>query len=112
VERLGELGIDASGILLTGGGVGSPTWRQAVADICNAPVTVLKQDEGAGFGAALQALAVLENVAAGELQAFVDGHLEADPALSCEPEPAAVDFYDSAYADYRSAVDAVAPLYR
>jgi len=112
VERLGELGIEASGILLTGGGVGSPTWRQAVADICNAPVTVLKQDEGAGFGAALQALAVLENVAAGELQAFVDGHLEADPALSCEPEPAAVDFYDSAYADYRSAVDAVAPLYR
>ncbi len=61
VDRLCELGIDADEILLTGGGAGSATWRQVVADVCNAPVTVLAQDEGAGFGAALQALAVLEN---------------------------------------------------
>jgi len=112
VERLCELGIDASGILLTGGGVGSPTWRQAVADICNAPVTVLQQDEGAGFGAALQALAVLEGVAQDDLQDFVDGHLARDESLCCEPDAAAVAFYDAAYAKYRSAVDAVTPLYR
>jgi xylulokinase len=112
VERLAELGIEASGIQLTGGGVGSPTWRQAVADICNAPVTVLRQDEGAGFGAALQALAVLEDVREGELQAFVDGHLEPDEALCCAPDSAAAGFYDTAYANYRTAVDAVTPLYR
>ena len=112
VERLCELGIDASGILLTGGGVGSPTWRQAVADICDAPVSVLQQDEGAGFGAALQALAVLDGIGQGELQAFVDSHLAIDADLSCEPDPEAVNFYDTAYADYRTAVDAVTPLYR
>ncbi|MEJ2400360.1 MAG: xylulokinase [Xanthomonadales bacterium] len=112
VERLCELGIEASDIRLTGGGVGSPTWRQAVADICNAPVTVLQQDEGAGFGAALQALAVLEGVGQGELQAFVDRHLERNAQLSCEPDRDAVEFYDAAYANYRAAVDAVTPLYR
>jgi xylulokinase len=112
VERLCELGIDASGILLTGGGVGSPTWRQAVADICDAPVSVLQQDEGAGFGAALQALAVLDGVGQGELQAFVDDHLALDADLSCDPDPEGVDFYDTVYADYRDAVDAVTPLYR
>ena len=51
---------DAEEIVLTGGGVNSPTWRQVVADICDAPVTVYKQEEGAAFGAALQALAMLE----------------------------------------------------
>jgi xylulokinase len=48
VDRLCELGIDNSEILLTGGGVGSAIWRQVVADVCGAPVTVLQQDEGAG----------------------------------------------------------------
>jgi len=64
VDRLRELGIDASEICLTGGGAGSLTWRRVVADVCNAPVTVLEQDEGASFGAALQALSYWKAVIA------------------------------------------------
>ena len=109
VDRMGELGIDADEIVLTGGGVGSATWRQAVADICNVPVTVLQHDEGAGFGAALQALAVLENEA--DIQAFVDGHLARDEALCCEPVTSAVNFYNEAYTGYLAAVDTIKPLY-
>jgi len=112
VERLSELGVDASGIVLTGGGAGSATWRQAVADICKAPVTMLQHDEGAGFGAALQALAMLDDVPPESLQAFVDGHLQRREAWCREPDADAAAFYDEAYAGYRAAVDAVAPLYR
>jgi xylulokinase len=111
VDRLGELGIEASEILLTGGGVGSPTWRQAVADICNAPVTVLEQNEGASFGAALQALSVLEQGDEIDLQALADQHLSRDEALCCEPKNSSVNFYNEAYRDYQSAVGAITSLY-
>ena len=109
VDRMGELGIGADEIVLTGGGVGSATWRQVVADVCDAPVTVLQQDEGAGFGAALQALAALEGE--DDLQALADAHLSRDEALCCEPGQSAMNFYNETYGAYRQAVDAIAPLY-
>ena len=109
VDRIGELGVQAEEIVLTGGGVGSATWRQVVADVCDAPVTVLQQDEGAGFGAALQALAALENET--DMQALVDAHLARDEALCCEPGKSAVNFYNETYAQYREAVNAITPLY-
>lgn len=110
VDRLCELGIDASEILLTGGGAGSATWRQVVADVCDAPVTVLQQDEGAGFGAALQALAVLEGET--DLQALADQHLERNEAFCCEPGKSTVNFYNEAYAKYLEAVETITTLYR
>ena len=109
VDRLCELGIEADEILLTGGGVGSATWRQVVADVCNAPVTVLSQDEGAGFGAALQALAVLENET--DMQGLVDRHLARNEALCCEPGKSAMNYYNEAYAKYQEAVATITPLY-
>ncbi len=111
VERLCELGIDPSEILLTGGGVGSTVWRQVVADVCNAPVTVLDQDEGASFGAALQALCVLEGGGSDDLRALADEHLTRNEAMSCRPDKSAVNFYDDAYGDYQRAVRAITPLY-
>lgn len=111
VDRLRDLGIDASEILLTGGGAGSATWRQMVADVCDVPVTILHQDEGASFGAALQALSIIESTVPGELQQLADDHLTRNESLSCEPESAAVNFYDEAYQRYQTAVDAMTPLY-
>ena len=111
VERLCELGIDASEILLTGGGVGSAVWRQIVADVCNAPVTILEQDEGASFGAALQALCVLEGGSSNDLQSLAEGHLTRNEALCCKPKKSSVNFYDDAYGQYQEAVRAVTPLY-
>jgi xylulokinase len=111
VDRLRDLGIDASEILLTGGGMGSATWRQVVADVCNAPVTVLKQDEGAAFGAALQALSVLDGSCGESLPALTEEHLSRNDALCCEPDASCVNFYNAAYHQYQEAVRAVSPLY-
>lgn len=109
VDRMCDLGIDAQEILLTGGGAGSATWRQVVADVCNAPVTVLRQDEGAGFGAALQALAALDKEP--DMQALADRHLAPNEALCREPDNSAVNFYNEAYAKYQESVEAITPLY-
>ena len=110
IDELGELGISTDKIVLTGGGANSPTWRQVVADICNAPVVMLKQEEGAAFGAALQALAMLDD-AGDELPALVLDHLEPDPERSVEPRASAVSFYQDTYSRYQQAVDKVAELY-
>jgi len=111
VDRLRNLGIEASEICLTGGGAGSMTWRQVVSDVCNAPVTILEQDEGASLGAALQALSMLEGADESDLQQLVDGYLNHNEALCCEPKKSAVSFYNEAYGNYQEAVRAITPLY-
>ena len=111
VDRLRELGIDASEICLTGGGAGSVTWRRVVADVCNTPVTILAHDEGASFGAALQALSILEGCDKGDFQQLVDAHLTRNEALCCEPKASAVSFYNESFANYQHAVNAITPLY-
>ncbi len=109
-DEMDALGIAATEIVLTGGGVNSATWRQVVADIFNTPVTVLKNNEGAAFGAALQALAMLEGDGV-DLQNLTRAHLEKDEARCCEPRPSAVNFYNETYNQYQQAVDKVAALY-
>ena len=111
LDRLAELGVEVSGITLTGGGAGSATWRQIVADVCDAPVTVLRQDDGASFGAALQALWTLEGGAPEDLPGLVANHLQPNPALCCEPDPSAVRCYRGAYGRYQECVAAIRPLY-
>ena len=111
LQRMRELGIESSDVVLTGGGSASATWRQAVADICNVPVTVLHQDEGAAFGAALQALGALESCSGDDLQQLADDHLTKNTALCCEPDSAAVAFYDDIYQRYRESLAAITPLY-
>lgn len=111
VDRLRELGVPASEICLTGGGSGSQTWRQVVADVCNAPVTILEQDEGASFGAALQALSVIENCGQSDMQQLADEHLTRDEAHCVQPEDSAVSFYQETYSRYQESVGAITPLY-
>jgi xylulokinase len=109
IDEMRDLGIHATEIILTGGGVKSATWRQVVADICNVPVTVLAQDEGAAFGAALQALELLDDSA--NLPALAEQHLRRDESRCCEPREASVNFYAAAYRQYQKAVSAIAALY-
>ena len=109
IDELANLGVAASAIVVTGGGSKSATWRQIVADICATPVLVLEQDEGAAFGAALQALQLIEpGSGIGDL---VDAHTSRDESRCCEPNATAVRFYSDAYRDYQRAVDAAAALY-
>jgi xylulokinase len=109
-DEMGALGMSAGEIILTGGGTNSDTWRQVVADVFNAPVTVLKNNEGAAFGAALQALAMLEGSDV-DLVALTQGHLVKDEARCLEPRPSAVNFYNETYNEYQRAVEKVAALY-
>ena len=110
LERLIELGIDADEVVLTGGGAKSGTWRQIVADVCNAPVTVLKNEEGAAFGAALQALAMLEGDGT-DIRDLAKQHLQRDTEQCCDPDPSNSSFYSDAYGNYQDAVLQVADLY-
>lgn len=55
LRRLGELGVKAKEIRVTGGGAKSAVWRQVMADIFGVPVVAMVEDEGAALGAALQA---------------------------------------------------------
>lgn len=110
IDELAELGIEASEIVVTGGGVNSTIWRQIISDICDVPVTVLQQNEGAAFGAALQAVSMLGQ-SDSDLKTLVDEHLARDEERCCEPRPSAVDFYNETYNKYQQAVDKVAALY-
>jgi len=112
IDRLRDLGIQTSEVLLTGGGAGSATWRQVVADVCAAPVTVLEQDEGASFGAALQALSVLDDGLGNDLPALASEHLGRNETLCAEPRQSSVNFYNDAYEDYLESVRVITPLYR
>ena len=96
--------------VVTGGGVNSAMWRQIISDVCNAPVTVLQQSEGAAFGAALQAVSMLDQ-SGGDLKSLVDDHLARDEERCCEPRSSAVNFYNDTYNKYQQAVDKVAALY-
>ena len=110
IDELAELGIDASEIVVTGGGVNSAMWRQIISDVCDAPVTVLRQDEGAAFGAALQAVAMLDR-SDSNMKTLVDEHIARDEERCCVPRPSAVNFYNESYDRYQQAVDKVAALY-
>jgi len=101
--------VDTREIVVTGGGARSDKWRQLVADICDAPAVVLEQDEGAAFGAALQALQLVETGAS--IEELVDAHVTKDESRSCEPRSAAVKKYKDHYQEYQRAVEAVASMY-
>jgi xylulokinase len=113
IDAFRRMGMQIDKIRLTGGGASSATWRQIVADICQAPVVTLAQNEGAAFGAALQALWMLESTSgnAGDIAVLVDQHLEEDDTSRCEPNDAAVARYNNIYSDYRRAVDAITQYY-
>ena len=110
LDKLTELGVEPEQVVLTGGGANSGTWRQIVADVCNAPVAVTKIEEGAAFGAALQALAMFEGGSA-DIREVTNAHVRHDSERCAEPDPAGSRFYSEAYGNYRSAVRQVAALY-
>jgi len=109
-DEMRALGISASEIVLSGGGANSETWRQLVADVFNAPVTVLKNNEGAAFGAALQALAMLEGDDT-DLGTLSEQHLVRDTDNCRDPHVSAVDYYSETYNEYQHVVEKVAALY-
>jgi xylulokinase len=56
LNRLREFGITPREIRATGGGSKSPVWRKILADVFNAEVVCLENEESAAAGAAIQAM--------------------------------------------------------
>ena len=56
LNRMRTLGIDPQEIRLTGGGARNRAWRRIAADVFDAETVTLKEEEGAAYGAALQAM--------------------------------------------------------
>lgn len=111
IDQLRSMDLKAQEIVLTGGGANSATWRQVVADVCDVPVTVLKQDEGASFGAALQALSIIEGGSGRNLPQLAEEHLSRNEQRCCEPENSSVNFYQDSYQKYQRAVSTITQLY-
>ena len=110
IDELAGLGVDSTEIVLTGGGAKSAAWRQLVADVSDTRVTVFEQDEGPAFGAALQALQLINPGTS--IVELADEYLTRDEPRCCNPRSAMVTQYAEAYHQYQQAVSAVATLYQ
>jgi xylulokinase len=91
LNRLGELGVKAKEIRVTGGGAKSPVWRQIMADVFGVPVVAMVEDEGAALGGALQAawcVALRDGHKKAKLTDFTTGTVALDEATRCVPQKA------------------------
>jgi xylulokinase len=113
LDELASLGLEGKEIVLTGGGANSGAWRQIAADITGLPVVMLRESEGAGFGAALQALWTLERRTdpGVTIAQITDEHIEPDVTRCAEPDARTVQAYADAYSAYQHALARIAPLY-
>lgn len=95
LARLEELGVRPNQIRATGGGAKSNLWRQIMADVFNAEVVTLQVEEGAAYGAALQALWCWrrqqgENVS---ITALTRQFVQCNPSQQAIPNPEAIEQY-------------------
>jgi xylulokinase len=112
LEAFRAQGCHVKQLRLTGGGAGSASWRQMVADIFALPVTVQVTDEGAALGAALQALWTHDGKDSGtDLQNFLDSHLALDDSRACTVDSERSEVYAQYFAEYLRHVEVVSPLY-
>ncbi len=95
LNRMKSLGIKPSQIRLTGGGSKNAAWRQIAADVFDAEVVCLETDEGAAYGAALQAMWTYKN-SIGEktsIQELTDRYVKVDEETLTNPKPVNVEVY-------------------
>ena len=94
-NRLKEMGIEPSEVRLTGGGSKNRAWRKICADVFGVEVVCLQVDEGAAYGASLQALWTY-NTSLGEnasISSITDGFVHLDEATRTTPNPSYTKIY-------------------
>jgi len=96
LNRMRDLGINPEQIRLTGGGSKNRVWRQIAADIFNTDVVCLKIDEGAAYGAALQAIWAYRNYMGEKttIQEITDQYVEVDESTLVSPKPYNAKIYE------------------
>jgi xylulokinase len=108
LERMIATGMAAPGqVRASGGGIGSPLWRQILADVLQTEIATGGASEGAAYGAGL-----LAATGAGwypSVEATVRALVTADPVA--EPGPNA-SVYAEAHAVYRDLYPALAPSFK
>ncbi len=105
LEILGELGLPASEVVLTGGGARHALLRQLQADVFGLPVVTVNREEGSAYGAAL--LAAVGAGAYRDLDAAVRVTVTRSPPTP--PDPLARALYTPLYAHFRKAYLRAAP---
>jgi len=108
LDAFKELGVEAKVISLTGGGSNSPFWRQLISDITALPVRVPSSSEGGAFGAALQALWIMEG---GDIKEVIGKHLSFDEKKSCQPDVSKHEKYMEAYGKWNNYVASVTQMF-
>jgi len=94
-NRLREMGIRPSQARLTGGGSRNREWRRVAADIFGVEVACLEVDEGAAYGAALQALWTHERSRGNRtsISEITDHFVRIDESTRVTPDPDNVKRY-------------------
>src|SRR5262249_44437075 len=95
LNRLRELGVTPREIRATGGGSKSALWRQIMADIFNAEVVCVSNEEGAAGGAAVQALwAYRKHTGKPEnIEKLCEQYVAVDETTRAKPAPARAQMY-------------------
>jgi xylulokinase len=96
LNRLRELGVSPREIRATGGGAKSEVWRQILADVFNAEVVCVKNEEGAAVGAAVQALWAYHKRSGDpvSIDNLCDRHIALDEPSRAKPVPERVRLYE------------------
>lgn len=95
LNMMKRLGIEPTEIRLTGGGARNLAWRKIAADVFNCDVITLKADEGAAFGAALQAMWIYQREIgrADEIFDITDRLVKVDESSRMSPQEKNTDIY-------------------
>jgi xylulokinase len=95
LNRLRELGVAPREIRATGGGSKSAVWRQILADVFNAEVVCVANEEGAAVGAAVQALWAYRKRAGRpeSIENLCDRYVAVAEATRVKPDPERVARY-------------------
>ncbi len=95
LNRLRELGIAPREIRATGGGSKSAVWRQILADVFNAEVVCVANEEGAAVGAAVQALWAYRKRAGNpeSIENLCDRFIAVDESTRAKPDPERARMY-------------------
>lgn len=108
LDTLRKLDFQPIEIRLTGGGAKSRIWRQMAADIFELPIVVPLIDEGAAFGAALQALWVYSGT---NIKEIVLENVKINSEKSHIPNAENIKIYRQAYSQYSKYLESLKPIF-
>ncbi len=113
LDALKELGFSPKEVRLTGGGANSKTWCQIAADTFNLPVNVTDVNEGAAFGAAIQALWCYETsiYETASLEKIVSEHVRVNNDKRHLPIKENSEKYQKIYTNYKQYITALSDIF-